>query len=224
MKQKDPLAYLDRPLTQKEHRIVDQEYERGRKQLRRLFPDPAKIARKIERITGVEVKVQQVPAPRFELFDVWLIAGLNADIDAWVQMDGPTLKAAERAWLAENLLAIKAYLIRTKGEACAISQCGRTYPLESPQLDHIVPRSHGRNDRLSNLQLLCRACHEAKTGRIMGPKQRKCEAYDNADWVDRRRAPGGASKLQGRLNDGFSSFSDDENLSDTTDKGASGDI
>lgn len=40
-------------------------------------------------------------------------------------------------------------------------RCGRIVPLEN---DHIVPRSHGRNDRRENCRALCPRCHEYRHG------------------------------------------------------------
>jgi 5-methylcytosine-specific restriction endonuclease McrA len=40
------------------------------------------------------------------------------------------------------------------------------------EVDHIVPLSRGGTDALENLQSLCAQCHEAKTRRDMGWRDR----------------------------------------------------
>jgi 5-methylcytosine-specific restriction endonuclease McrA len=49
------------------------------------------------------------------------------------------------------------------GHACA--ECGST---DRPNVDHILAKSKGGTDALSNLQVLCRRCHLRKTGRESG--------------------------------------------------------
>ena len=50
-------------------------------------------------------------------------------------------------------------------------------------LDHIVPKAKGGTDDASNLQPLCRACHEAKTIDEDGPRRRRIgtDGYPSGD-------------------------------------------
>ena len=34
---------------------------------------------------------------------------------------------------------------------------------QASEVDHIIPHSQGGDDRLANLQAICRACHKRKT-------------------------------------------------------------
>ncbi|WP_274535902.1 HNH endonuclease [Streptomyces sp. CB02923] len=45
--------------------------------------------------------------------------------------------------------------------ACA--SCGLGYLASAIDVDHIVPLSRGGEDVASNVQLLCKPCHKAKT-------------------------------------------------------------
>ncbi len=59
---------------------------------------------------------------------------------------------------------VREYLLEKWGWRCAY--CGaENVPLE---IDHIVPRSRGGTDRVSNLTLACRKCNEAKGNRDVG--------------------------------------------------------
>lgn len=59
----------------------------------------------------------------------------------------------------QALIEKKQYLIGEVGAICA--GCG----IEgvSFDLDHKIPKAHGGNDDLGNLQLLCKPCHKGKT-------------------------------------------------------------
>lgn len=50
-------------------------------------------------------------------------------------------------------------VLKDHGHVCA--NCPRT----ANQVDHIVPASEGGSDAYSNLQALCKPCHDKKTGR-----------------------------------------------------------
>ena len=45
--------------------------------------------------------------------------------------------------------------------------CRHSFPYRNFQIDHIIPRSRGGDDRLENLQLLCAACNSQKGARSM---------------------------------------------------------
>lgn len=47
--------------------------------------------------------------------------------------------------------------------------CGTlAHPVPARELDHIVPLSQGGTHDSTNLQALCRSCHQAKTRREQG--------------------------------------------------------
>lgn len=54
------------------------------------------------------------------------------------------------------------YLCRRCGALCIE---GDTDHGHRPHCDHILPKSQGGKDTLSNVQTLCGACHSGKTGR-----------------------------------------------------------
>ena len=43
-------------------------------------------------------------------------------------------------------------------------RCATCHGIKPLQIDHVIPRARGRDDRTSNLQGLCPACHEKKHG------------------------------------------------------------
>ena len=49
-------------------------------------------------------------------------------------------------------------------QKCYSAYSGAQHMLE---IDHITPRSKGRDDKISNLQTLCRPCHRQKHGRVL---------------------------------------------------------
>lgn len=52
-------------------------------------------------------------------------------------------------------------IARDTGLCQACLRAGRV--TEGREVDHITPKSRGGSDDVSNLQLLCRACHKTKT-------------------------------------------------------------
>ena len=66
---------------------------------------------------------------------------------------------AEQVFLFKNLPRMRLDLMEEQNGRCAI--CKSASPL---QLDHIEPRSRGRNDRKENLRLLCVPCHTGRHG------------------------------------------------------------
>jgi 5-methylcytosine-specific restriction enzyme A len=54
------------------------------------------------------------------------------------------------------------------GKVCMLCghECGA--PGDEPHVDHIVPRSQGGTDEWSNLQVLCKRCHNSKTATVDG--------------------------------------------------------
>ena len=66
------------------------------------------------------------------------------------------------AWRAVRKQAMR----RDKALCQPCKAIGRYTP--ASEVDHIVPKSHGGDDRLANLQCICAACHSAKTVRERG--------------------------------------------------------
>ena len=48
--------------------------------------------------------------------------------------------------------------------------CGRVFPPDRLECDHIIPLANGGTDDMGNLQTLCRPCHARKTDADMGRK------------------------------------------------------
>lgn len=74
---------------------------------------------------------------------------------------GQDPRSAGAAFLERNLTWIRHEKMREQEGRCLL--CTSTGPL---QLHHLEERSHGRNDRPSNLVVLCHNCHEKKTGML----------------------------------------------------------
>jgi|GEM_PF-3286127 len=55
--------------------------------------------------------------------------------------------------------------------------CGRSFPIDVMEVDHIKPISKGGTDKPSNLQLLCPVCNRKK-----GAKKSKKVHHDRTDW------------------------------------------
>ena len=70
--------------------------------------------------------------------------------------------------LPHNWDALKAAVVRRDGEKC--SRCERRHNLE---LDHVIERSDGGTDDLSNLRLLCKPCHKDKTDEAKRQRRKK---------------------------------------------------
>ena len=62
-------------------------------------------------------------------------------------------------WTKKRMLTLK----RDQGWCQPCRRAGRD--TLAKEVDHIIPKSKGGNDRLSNLQAICRDCHAEKTAR-----------------------------------------------------------
>lgn len=60
----------------------------------------------------------------------------------------------------------KAVIERDRGQCV---NCGASDPDTTLDVHHIVPRGRGGSDRLANLALLCRQCHDAAHGEGTAP-------------------------------------------------------
>lgn len=116
--------------------------------------DIQKLARKLTRITGhMDISVFCDGRGRWIAWSAY---------SAFVVAYGATPRAAGNQYLKENVDRIRRFKMEEQGGRCKF--CTSTGPL---QLDHIKPRSKGRDDRLENLQLLCAYhCHNRKTGTL----------------------------------------------------------
>ncbi|WP_205664683.1 RNA-guided endonuclease IscB [Ammonifex thiophilus] len=77
---------------------------------------------------------------------------------------------------------VREYLLEKYGRRCAY--CGKEdVPLE---VDHVVPKSRGGTDRVSNLTLACRECNRAKGNRLLQEWLEDLKKSRRA--VDRKRA------------------------------------
>ena len=118
--------------------------------------EPGEIAAKLERITGLTVRVG--PAwhgdPPWEAYTTGAYKSARS-----VYVCCHTSQQLIREFLRLNLSNCRDILLAKQQGRCL--ECPAAGVLE---LDHIEPRSHGRNDRIENLQLLCHACHRCKTG------------------------------------------------------------
>lgn len=69
---------------------------------------------------------------------------------------GATEMERGRAWMAKRERVALKYGYRCAG-------CNCVWVSSRDQIDHIVPREQGGSNDESNLQPLCKACHDAKT-------------------------------------------------------------
>ncbi|PTQ51897.1 MAG: HNH endonuclease [Hydrogenibacillus schlegelii] len=77
---------------------------------------------------------------------------------------------------------VREYLLEKFGRKCAY--CGKeNVPLE---IEHVVPKSRGGTDRVSNLTLACRECNRAKGNKL--PQEWMEELKKSGRSVDRKRA------------------------------------
>ena len=77
----------------------------------------------------------------------------------------------------------KRYLYGEQGGYCL--GCEEHFPLRNLTVDHIIPRSRGGTDHISNLQLLCGACNSVKGDR---PHEYLLACLTDKGRVKRRRA------------------------------------
>ena len=79
---------------------------------------------------------------------------------------------------------VREYLLEKYGHRCAY--CGGASGDSVLNVDHMVPRSRGGSDRVSNLAVVCRTCNEAKGNRM--PKEWLKELSASVQPLDRIRA------------------------------------
>ena len=81
-----------------------------------------------------------------------------------ISVSAPTERNVLEALLRGVLSEHGRIVMERAGWKC--SACGRIAPL---QADHIIPRSHGRDDRVTNLRALDDPCHRRRHGEKVHP-------------------------------------------------------
>jgi 5-methylcytosine-specific restriction endonuclease McrA len=60
-------------------------------------------------------------------------------------------------------------LLQRYGNVCYY--CGSTTAKDKLQMDHIIPRSRGGSNHISNLVLSCPECNEVKSNKFLLPEE-----------------------------------------------------
>jgi len=95
---------------------------------------------------------------------------------------------------------LREYLLEKFGRQCAY--CGGASGDEVLNIDHVVPRSRGGSDRVSNLAVVCRTCNEAKGNRM--PEEWLEELHASVrplDLIRAQRFPEALKRLKQPLRD-----------------------
>jgi len=133
-----------------------------------MFPpnsDAGTVASVLERVTGcreITVDVDEDGGGWFAIgFAVVRYDREGLFCDVYITGRGEDPRAAGAAFLERNLTWIRHEKMREQDGRCLL--CPSLGPL---QLEHLVGRAHGRDDRPGNLRLLCARCHDKKTGTL----------------------------------------------------------
>jgi hypothetical protein len=101
--------------------------------------------------------------------------------NSWIILDS---KEKEREWLSPYLEGIEAHHAKTvrsnykalpvsirfqvlKRDSFMCTYCGKRPPEVELQVDHVVPRSKGGSNELSNLRTACSFCNYGKSDRLL---------------------------------------------------------
>lgn len=95
---------------------------------------------------------------------------------------------------------LREYLLEKFGHQCAY--CGGASGDVVLNIDHVIPKSRGGSDRVSNLAIVCRTCNEAKGNRM--PEEWLEElnlSSQPLDYIRAHRFPGALKRLKQPLRD-----------------------
>ena len=92
-------------------------------------------------------------------------------------------RATRNSMSASDRRNRRAALMRMQNKQCA--WCGRKQNLT---IDHVIPKSFGGPNSLSNLQLLCYNCNAAKLSAITGPWYPVRYKLEVLAWLERELA------------------------------------
>lgn len=106
--------------------------------------------RNAERISGLEIRFDET-SPKYGF------VAYDANGQEFARAAAKTIGVA-LTFLVNKIYSLHSEIVRQRQDyLCAL--CGQRRPLE---IDHRTLRSHGRNDRIENLQALCTSCHQEK--------------------------------------------------------------
>ncbi len=120
-------------------------------------------AARLERVTGLYVSVERQDREEgwgYFIYGCPHEAPPQEPQESWViSLWSDSLLRAQADFITHNLKRIRLDLMQEQNGRCGI--CQRAVPL---QLHHKVFRSQGRDDRKSNLHLICFPCHNGSHG------------------------------------------------------------
>jgi 5-methylcytosine-specific restriction endonuclease McrA len=124
---------------------------------RKLLTREERAIRRVVRETGHHPELRRIEYGRFVYRAVCCCGDRPVTVEA-----SDTCRFAALGRIRRRIYELHRRLIfELAGGNCA--ECGEAGPLEC---DHIVPCSHGRNDRIENLRALCRRCHGLRHGNL----------------------------------------------------------
>lgn len=95
--------------------------------------------------------------------------------------------ASARGYCSAGWKAARREVLLRDGYQCQV--CRRVVSGRSAHVDHIVPKSQGGSDLVSNLQALCRGCHSKKTAREQHSETRPEKWTLHPKWMPRACIP-----------------------------------